>query len=151
MVNNHISRLSNMIMVRYDPTVHIGTYLSRCEQSLQDFTKTDFYTNHEYQISDYARYKKETYNMPAKKLNLQPRRKETQQIYSFYTVPQFDTIRDIYNTYNNRGGELEFTPFAMIPINKDPGDMTNEHGEWTKFIRNRLAHEWDSMKTILSI
>ena len=89
--------------------------------------------------------------MPAKKLNLQPRRKETQQIYSFYSAPQFDVIKDIYNTYDNRGGELEFTPFAMIPINKDPGDMTNEHGEWTKFIRNRLAHEWDSMKTILNI
>ena len=89
--------------------------------------------------------------MPAKKLNLQPRMKATQQIYSFYTAPQFDTIKDIYNTYDNRGGELEFTPFAMIPINKDPGDMTNEDGEWTKFIRNRLAHEWDSMKTILNI
>ena len=89
--------------------------------------------------------------MPAKKLNLQPRSKWVKQIYSFYTEPQLETIKDIYNTYDNRGGELEFTPFAMIPINKDPGDMTNEHGEWTKFIRNRLAREWESMKTILSI
>ena len=89
--------------------------------------------------------------MPAKKLNLQPRASTTKQIYSFYTEPQLDTLKDIYNTYDNRGGELEFTPFAMIPINKDPGDMTNEHGEWAKFIRNRLAHEWSAMKTILNI
>lgn len=89
--------------------------------------------------------------MIKKKLNLLPKAKTTQQIYAFYTEPQLNTIKDIYSTYDNRGGELEFTPFAMIPINKDPGDMTNEHGEWTKFIRNRLAHEWDSMKTILNI
>lgn len=89
--------------------------------------------------------------MIKKKLNLQPRASATKQIYSFYTKPQLDTLKDIYNTYDNRGGELTFTPFAMIPINKDPGDMTNEHGEWTKFIRNRLAHEWDAMKTILNI
>ena len=89
--------------------------------------------------------------MIKKKLNLQPRATTTKQIYSFYTEPQLDTLKDIYNTYDNRGGELEFAPFAMIPINKEPGDMTNEHGEWTKFIRNRLAHEWDAMKTILSI
>ena len=95
--------------------------------------------------------KKEETIMPAKKLSLQQKTDMTKQIYSFYTEPQLDTIKDIYNTYDNRGGELKFIPFAMIPINKDPGDMTNEHGEWTKFIRNRLAHEWDAMKTILSI
>lgn len=89
--------------------------------------------------------------MTAKKLNILPKSNRTKQIYSFYSESQLDTLKDIYNTYNNRGGELEFTPFAMIPINKDPGDMNNEHGEWTKFIRNRLAHEWDSIKTILSI
>ena len=89
--------------------------------------------------------------MPEKRLNLQPRATTTKQINAFYTKAQFDTIKDIYNTYDNRGGELEFVPFAMIPINKDPGDMTTERGEWTKFIRNRLAHEWDAMKTILSI
>ena len=89
--------------------------------------------------------------MPQKKLNLQPRAGATKQIKAFYTTPQFEMIKDIYNTYDNRGGELEFTPFAMIPINKDPGDMNNERGEWTKFIRNRLAHEWESMKTILNI
>ena len=89
--------------------------------------------------------------MTAKKLNILPRANTTKQINAFYTESQLDTLKDIYNTYNNRGGELEFTPFAMIPINKDPGDMNNEHGEWTKFIRNRLAHEWDAMRTILSI
>lgn len=89
--------------------------------------------------------------MPAKKLNILPRANTTKQINAFYTESQLETIKDIYNTYDNRGGELEFTPFAMIAINKDPGDMTNERGEWTKFIRNRLAHEWESMKTILNI
>lgn len=89
--------------------------------------------------------------MLTKKLNILPRANTTKQIYSFYTESQLDAIKDIYNTYDNRGGKLEFTPFAMIPINKDPGDMTDEHGEWAKFIRNRLAHEWDAMKTILSI
>lgn len=89
--------------------------------------------------------------MPAKKLNLPSRAKTTKQIYSFYTEQQLDTIKDIYITYDNRGGELEFTPFAMIPINKNPGDMTHERGEWTKFIRNKLAYEWDSMKTTLNI
>ena len=89
--------------------------------------------------------------MPAKKLNIRPKSKITEQINAFYSEPQREMIQDIYNTYDNRGGELGFTPFAMIPINKDPGDMTDEHGEWTKFIRNRLAHEWDSMKVILGI
>lgn len=89
--------------------------------------------------------------MPQKKLNLQPRSKMSQQIYSFYTEPQLETMKDIYNTYDNRGGELEFTHFAMIPINKDPGDMANEHGEWTKFIRNRLAHEWELMRATVNL
>lgn len=89
--------------------------------------------------------------MIKKKLSILPKSNMGKQIYSFYTEPQLDTLKDIYNTYDNRGGELGFMSFAMIPINKDPGDMTNEHGEWTKFIRNRLAHEWESMKTILSI
>lgn len=89
--------------------------------------------------------------MIKKKLNLPSRAKTTKQIYSFYTEQQLDTIKDIYITYDNRGGELEFRQFAMIPINKDPGDMNHERGEWTKFIRNKLAHEWDSMKTTLNI
>lgn len=63
----------------------------------------------------------------------------------FYTDSQFDLIKDIFCTYTNRGGVLHFWKFAMIPINRDPGDMTNEHGEWTKFIRKKLAYEWNSM------
>lgn len=84
--------------------------------------------------------------MIKKKLTLPSRATTTKQIYAFYSEPQLDAIKDIYITYFNRGGELKFTPFAMIPINKDPGDMTNERGEWTKYIRTKLAHEWDSIK-----
>lgn len=62
-----------------------------------------------------------------------------------YTDAQFNLIKDIFCTYFNRGGILTFRNFAMIPINKDPGNMTNEHGEWTRFIRNRLAYEWNSL------
>ena len=103
------------------------------------------------QVSDSNDTEEKQTIMPAKRLNLQPRAETTKQIQAFYTDSQLKTLKDIYNTYDNRGGELEFKHFAMIPINKDPGDMTGEHGEWTKFIRNRLAHEWDSMKAILSI
>ena len=58
----------------------------------------------------------------------------------FYTDSQFNLLKDIFCTYYNRDGVLPFKEFAMIPINKDPGDTTNERGEWTKFIRNRMAH-----------
>ena len=63
----------------------------------------------------------------------------------FYTDSQFNLIKDIFCTYYNRGGILNFSEFAHIPINKNPGDITNERGEWTKYIRNKMAHEWDAM------
>ena len=64
----------------------------------------------------------------------------------FYTDSQFNLIKDIFCTYFNRGGRLLFRNFAMIPINRDPGkNLEAEHGEWTKFIRNRMAYEWRSL------
>ena len=72
---------------------------------------------------------------------------QTLKLFSeFYTDAQFDLIKDIFCTYHNRGGVLQFGRFAMIPISKDPGNMTKERGEWTKFIRHKLAYEWDSIK-----
>lgn len=63
----------------------------------------------------------------------------------FYTEAQFNLIKDTFCTYHHRNGALSFADFAMIPINKDPGDMSNERGFWTKFIRDKLAHEWDDI------
>ena len=71
--------------------------------------------------------------------------KTMERFNEFYTDAQFDLIKDIFCTYYNRNGTLSFADFAMIPINKDEGDMTNERGEWTKFIRHKLAHEWDDI------
>lgn len=71
---------------------------------------------------------------------------QTMKLFNeFYTESQFDLIKDIFCTYYNRDGILRFAQFAMIPIKKDPGDITNERGEWTKFIRSKLAHEWDDI------
>ena len=72
--------------------------------------------------------------------------KTMERFNEFYTDAQFDLIKDTFCTYHNRNGTLSFADFAMIPINKDAGDMTNERGEWTKFIRHKLAHEWDEIK-----
>lgn len=72
--------------------------------------------------------------------------KTMKQFNDFYTEAQFNLIKDTFCTYRNRNGKLSFTDFAMIPINKDEGDITNERGYWTKYIRNKLAHEWDEIK-----
>ena len=69
----------------------------------------------------------------------------TELFKDFYTDSQFNLIKDIFCTYFNRGGILQFGKFAMIPINRNPGDITREHGEWTKYIRERLAYEWNSL------
>ena len=71
--------------------------------------------------------------------------KTMKRFNEFYTDAQFDLIKDIFRTYHNRNGILSFTEFAMIPINKDEGDMADERGEWTKFIRHKIAHEWDTI------
>ena len=71
---------------------------------------------------------------------------QTMELFkNFYTDAQFSLIKDIFCTYFNRGGILQFREFAMIPINRDPGNMTDEHGKWTTFIRNKMAYEWNSL------
>ena len=67
------------------------------------------------------------------------------RVASYYSEYALECLYKIFCTYRDRGGMLKFSEFAYIPINKNPGDMTNEHGEWTKFVRNKMAHEWDSM------
>lgn len=71
---------------------------------------------------------------------------QTMEIFKdFYTDSQFNLIKDIFCTYYNRGGILQFRKFANIPIKKDAGNITIEHGEWNKYIRNKLANEWDDL------
>ena len=77
----------------------------------------------------------------------EPVRNKTMELFNeFYTGAQFELLKDTYCTYRNRNGKLSFADFAMIPINKNEGDMTNERGEWAKYIRHKLAHEWDEIK-----
>ena len=67
---------------------------------------------------------------------------QTMELFKdFYTDSQFNLIKNIFCTYYNRGGVLPFKEFAMIPFAKDPGDITNEHGEWTKYIRAKMAYD----------
>ena len=72
---------------------------------------------------------------------------QTMKLFNdFYTDLQFNLIKDIFCTYHNRGGVLPFWRFAMIPISKDPGkNLEAEHGEWTKYIRARLAEQGREM------
>lgn len=77
---------------------------------------------------------------------MRPAFKLTKRANNFYTESQLELLKDLYLTYRNRGGVLSFAQFALIPVNKNPGDMTNERGEWTKFIRQKLAYEWDKIK-----
>lgn len=72
--------------------------------------------------------------------------KLTKRAARFYTETQVQLLHDLFTTYQNRGGVLRWTSFVAIPMDHDEGDMTNERGEWTKYIRGRLAHDWDSIK-----
>ena len=67
---------------------------------------------------------------------------------TFYADSQFDSLKEIFVTYHNRGGRLHFREFAKIPISRDPGDITRERGEWTKFIRKRMAYDWNALAHI---
>ena len=58
--------------------------------------------------------------------------------YSEYT---FEHLYKIFCTYRDRGGILPFKEFALIPIARDLGDITNEPGTWPKYIRKRLAEQ----------
>ena len=62
------------------------------------------------------------------------------EVAQHYSNPTFEHMYDIFCTYRNRGGILPFSEFAYIPIKKDPGkNLDQEHGIWTKGIRNNLA------------
>lgn len=57
-----------------------------------------------------------------------------------YTDNEFNIIYDLFCTYRSRGGILNFSEFAWIPIKKDPGkNLDQEQGIWTKYIREHLS------------
>ena len=62
------------------------------------------------------------------------------EVAKHYSNPTFEYLYDIFCTYRNRGGILNFSDFASIPIKKDPGkNLDQEPGFWPKGIRNSLA------------
>lgn len=62
------------------------------------------------------------------------------EVARHYCDSTFEHIYDIFCTYRNRGGILNFSDFANIPIKKDPGkNLDQEPGFWTKGIRTNLA------------
>ena len=62
------------------------------------------------------------------------------EVAQHYSKTTFECIYDIFCTYRNRGGILNFSDFANIPIKKDPGkNLDQEPGFWTKGIRTSLA------------
>ena len=64
----------------------------------------------------------------------------------YYTDNEFNIIYDVFCTYRSRGGILNFGEFAYIPIKHNPGnDIEYESGIWNKYIRNRLADNWNNI------
>lgn len=63
-----------------------------------------------------------------------------------YNDHEFNIIYGIFCTYRSRGGLLTFHEFASIPFKRDQGNIGDESGVWNKYIRNKLAHEWDAIK-----
>jgi hypothetical protein len=71
---------------------------------------------------------------------------KTMEVFNeFYTESQFNLIKDIFITYHNRGGVLPFVDFAMIPIKKDVWNIEKERGAWCRYIRRKLANEWNDI------
>ena len=63
-----------------------------------------------------------------------------------YTDNEFNIIYDLFCTYRSRGGELNFSDFAWIPIKHNPGNnIDNEQGIWVKYIRQHLADNWNNI------
>lgn len=56
-----------------------------------------------------------------------------------YSEDALKKLFEIYLEYHDKGGILEVWQFAEIPITHDAGDISIETGEWTKWIRERLA------------
>ena len=65
---------------------------------------------------------------------------KTYEVAKHYANTTFEVLYEIFCTYRNRGGILNFSDFANIPIKKDPGkNLEDEPGFWTKGIRTSLA------------
>ena len=65
---------------------------------------------------------------------------KTYDVAKHYADKTFEALYDIFCAYRNKGGVLDFSDFANIPIKKDPGkDLDQETIGWTKGIRNSLA------------
>ena len=65
---------------------------------------------------------------------------KTYEVAKHYADKTFEALYEIFYTYRNRGGILNFSDFAYIPIKKNPGkNLDQEPGVWTKGIRNSLA------------
>ena len=62
-----------------------------------------------------------------------------------YTDDELRRLWDIYLTYKQRGGRLDWTRFAMIPLTHKNGNISLETGTWTKYIRERLAEQGREM------
>lgn len=66
-------------------------------------------------------------------------------VKDMYTDDELKCLWDIYLTYKQRGGRLHWTRFAMIPLTHKSGDIENETGMWTKYIREHLAEQGREM------
>ena len=65
---------------------------------------------------------------------------KTYDVAKHYCDSTFKHLYEIFCTYRNRGGVLDFSDFAYIPIKKNPGkNLDQEPGVWTKGIRTSLA------------
>ena len=65
---------------------------------------------------------------------------KTYDVAKHYCDSTFKHLYEIFCTYRNRGGILNFSDFAYIPIKKNPGkNLDQEPGLWTKGIRTNLA------------
>ena len=70
------------------------------------------------------------------------------EVAKHYCESTFERIYEIFCTYRNRGGILNFSDFAYIPVKKDPGkNLDQETGIWTKGIRTSLATQGPSFFT----
>lgn len=73
------------------------------------------------------------------------RRFKNYSVSKNYTDNEFNIIYDLFCTYRSRGGELNFSDFAWIPIKCNPGNLEDEQGIWVKYIRNKLSTDWNNI------
>ena len=63
------------------------------------------------------------------------------RIAQSYSEDALKKLFEIYLEYRDKGGALEVCQFAEIPITHDAGNLSIESGDWTKYIRKRLAEQ----------